>query len=56
MQFQSVDEILVATAALGRAEGDTFLPSGGPVDGSLIDRLAHTGALGATPEIKGTAR
>ena len=23
---------------------------------SLIDRLAHTGALGATPEIKGTAR
>src|SRR5215211_2936794 len=56
MQFQSVDEILAATAALGRAEGDTFLPSGGPVDGSLIDRLAHTGALGATPEIKGTAR
>ena len=56
MQFQSVDEILAATAALGRAEGDTFLPSGGPVDGGLIDRLAHTGALGATPEIKGTAR
>ena len=56
MQFQSVDEILAATAALGRAEGDTFLPSGGPVDGALIDRLAHTGALGATPEIKGTAR
>ena len=56
MQFQSVDEILAATAALGRAEGDMFLPSGGPVDGSLIDRLAHTGALGATPEIKGTAR
>jgi fructose/tagatose bisphosphate aldolase len=56
MQFQSVDEILAATAALGRAEGDTFLPSAGPVDGALIDRLAHTGALGATPEIKGTAR
>jgi fructose/tagatose bisphosphate aldolase len=56
MQFQSVDEILAATAALGRAEGDTFLPSAGPVDGALLDRLAHTGALGATPEIKGTAR
>jgi fructose/tagatose bisphosphate aldolase len=56
MQFQSVDEILAATAALGRAEGDTFVPSGGPVDGALVDRLAHTGALGATPEIKGTAR
>jgi fructose/tagatose bisphosphate aldolase len=56
MQFQSVDEILAATAALGRAEGDTFVPSSGPVDGALVDRLAHTGALGATPEIKGTAR
>ena len=56
MQFQSVDEILAATATLGRAEGDTFVPSGGRVDGALVDRLAHTGALGATPEIKGTAR
>jgi fructose/tagatose bisphosphate aldolase len=56
MQFQSVDEILAATAPLGRADGDTFSPSGGPVDGALVDRLAHTGALGATPEIKGTAR
>jgi fructose/tagatose bisphosphate aldolase len=56
MQFQSVDEILAATASLGRVEGDTFVPSGGAVDSALVDRLAHTGALGATPEIKGTAR
>ena len=56
MQFQSVDEILAATASLGRTDGDTFVPSGGPADGALVDRLAHTGALGATPEIKGTAR
>jgi fructose/tagatose bisphosphate aldolase len=56
MQFQSVDEILAAAAPLGRVEGDRFAPSDGPVDGALIDRLAHAGALGPTPEIKGTAR
>jgi fructose/tagatose bisphosphate aldolase len=56
MQFQSVDEILTAVASLGRVDGDTFVPSGGAVDSALVDRLAHTGALGATPEIKGTAR
>ena len=56
MQFQSVDEILAATASIGRVEGDRFLPSGGAVDGALVDRLAHAGALGATPEIRGTAR
>ena len=56
MSFQSVDEILAATASVGRVEGDTFVPSGGAVDGALVDRLAHAGALGATPEIRGTAR
>jgi len=56
MQFQSVDEILAATVSLGRVDGDTFVRSGGAIDGALVDRLAHTGALGATPEIKGTAR
>jgi fructose/tagatose bisphosphate aldolase len=56
MQFQSVDEILTATASLGRVNGDTFVASGGRAEGALVDRLAHTGALGATPEIRGTAR
>jgi fructose/tagatose bisphosphate aldolase len=56
MPFQSVDEILAATARFGRVEGDAFVPSGRALDSALIDRLAHAGALGATPEIKGTAR
>ena len=56
MQFQSVDEILAATASLGRSRGRHFVPSAAPSTARSIDRLAHTGALGATPEIKGTAR
>jgi fructose/tagatose bisphosphate aldolase len=56
MSFQSVDQILAAAAAVGRAEGGRFVPSGGAVPGELIDRLAHAGALGGSPEIRGTAR
>jgi len=56
MQFQSVDQMLAAAAPLGRAEKEKFVASGSAADAGLIDRLAHTGALGATPELKGTAR
>src|SRR5262245_58250430 len=56
MSFQSVDHILAAAAAVGRVEGDRFVPSGDAVPGELVADLAHAGALGATPEIRGTAR
>ena len=54
--FDSVDQLLAAAAPLGRVEGDRFVAAAGEPDDALIDRLAHTAALGATPEIKGTAR
>src|SRR5918994_303341 len=56
MVFQSVDELLSAVASVGRAEGGRFQTSTAVADSALIDRLAHTGALGANAEIKGTAR
>ncbi|HXE80389.1 MAG TPA: class II fructose-bisphosphate aldolase [Vicinamibacterales bacterium] len=54
--FDSVDQMLAAAASLGRVERDRFVAAPGEPDGALIDRLAHTGALGATPELRGTAR
>jgi fructose/tagatose bisphosphate aldolase len=56
MVFQSVDELLAAAAPLGRVDGGRFVAGSASPDDALIDRLAHTGALGATAEIRGTAR
>jgi fructose/tagatose bisphosphate aldolase len=56
MVFQSEDELLAAAAALGRPEGSRFVAGSAVPDDALVDRLAHTGAFGATPEIRGTAR
>jgi fructose/tagatose bisphosphate aldolase len=56
MIFASADEVLAATAAFGRAEGDRFIPTGSPAPGALVDRLAHTAALGGPADLKGTAR
>ncbi len=56
MVFQSVDDVLAASAPLGRADGNRFVPAGGDPDNAVIDRLAHTAAFGETPEVKGTAR
>jgi tRNA sulfurtransferase ThiI len=55
MSFASVDELVAAVAPVAAIAGDTISVSGtaGP---DLIDRLAHTAAFGASPEIKGTAR
>jgi fructose/tagatose bisphosphate aldolase len=56
LMFESVDELLQAASSLGRVDGNRFTAAAGEPDDALIDRLAYTGALGATPEIKGTAR
>jgi fructose/tagatose bisphosphate aldolase len=55
MVFSSVEELVAAAAPAARIEGDTLVIVGAPPP-ELIDRLAHTSALGATPEIKGIAR
>jgi tRNA sulfurtransferase ThiI len=55
MVFSSVEELAAAVAPVATIDGDAISVTGqaGP---DLIDRLAHTAALGATPEVKGTAR
>ncbi len=55
MSFASVDELVSAVSTVATIEGDAIAVTGqaGP---DLIDRLAHTAAFGASPEIKGTAR
>ena len=55
MIFSSVEELVAAAAAAARIDGDSLTVVGTP-SSELIDRLAHTSAFGATPEIKGTAR
>src|SRR4029453_5749862 len=55
MVFSSVEELVAAAAPAARIEGDTLVVVGAPSP-ELIARLAHTRALGATPEIKGIAR
>jgi fructose-bisphosphate aldolase class II len=54
--LESVDELLDTVSALGRTDGHRFVAAPGEPDNDLVDRLAHTAAFGATPEIKGTAR
>jgi tRNA sulfurtransferase ThiI len=55
MVFSSVEELVSAVAPAATIDGDAISVTGqaGP---DLIDRLAHTAAFGATPEVKGTAR
>jgi len=55
MVFNSVAEITAALAGTATITGDAIAVSGAPST-DLIDRLAHTAAFGATPEMKGTAR
>ena len=55
MVFNSVAEITAALAGTATISGDSIGVSGVPPP-DLVDRLAHTAALGATPEVKGTAR
>ncbi len=55
MIFSSVEELVAAVAPVARIDGDSLTVVGTP-SSDLIDRLAHTSALAATPEIKGTAR
>jgi fructose/tagatose bisphosphate aldolase len=56
MVFQSAGELLDAVAPLGRVDGNRFVAGVADPEDGLIDRLAHSGAFGPTPEIKGTAR
>ena len=55
MVFTSVEELVSGLAPVATIDGDaiTVIAKAAP---DLIDRLAHTAAFGATPEIKGTAR
>ena len=55
MSFASVEELVSAVSPVASIDGDSIKVTGqaGP---DLIDRLAHSAAFGATPEIKGTAR
>jgi hypothetical protein len=55
MVFNSVADLTAALAGTAAITGDRITVSGAPAAG-LIDRLAHTAAFGATPELKGTAR
>jgi fructose/tagatose bisphosphate aldolase len=55
MIFSSVEELVAAAAPAARIEGDAIAIVGTPAP-ELIERLAHTSALGSTPDIKGTAR
>ena len=55
MVFSSVDELAAAAAPAARIEGDLITPVGAPAP-DLIARLAHTSALGPSPDMKGTAR
>ncbi len=55
MVFGSVQELADALAPNAAVTGDQIAVSGVPPD-DLVDRLAHTAAFGADPEIKGTAR
>ena len=55
MVFNSVADITAALAGTASITGDAIAVSKAPAAG-LVDRLAHTAAFGATPEVKGTAR
>jgi tRNA sulfurtransferase ThiI len=55
MVFNSVADLTAALAGTAAITGDRIAVSGTP-SAELVDRLAHTAAFGATPELKGTAR
>jgi fructose/tagatose bisphosphate aldolase len=55
MVFSSIADLHAALAGTATITGDTIAISGAP-SADLVDRLAHTAAFGATPEVKGTAR
>jgi len=55
MVFDSVDALVSAAASVARIEGGAIAVTG-EAPPELIDRLAHTGAFGPTPDVKGTAR
>jgi fructose/tagatose bisphosphate aldolase len=55
MPFESVEALTAAVGSVARIDADSITVTGSPAP-ELIDRLAQTAALGATPEIKGTAR
>jgi fructose/tagatose bisphosphate aldolase len=57
MVFDSVSDMAGALAPAARIDGDQVSVTNiDALDGATIDRLAHTAAFGATPEIKGSAR
>ncbi len=55
MVFQSVADLTAALAGTAALSGDRLTVTGTPSP-DLVDRLAHTAAFGASPEVKGTAR
>ena len=55
MVFNSAADILAALAGVATVSDDRISVTGMP-SSDLIDRLAHTAAFGASPEVKGTAR
>ncbi len=55
MAFSSLEELVSAVSTVATIDGDSIKVTGKPGP-DLIDRLAHTAAFGATPEVKGTAR
>jgi fructose/tagatose bisphosphate aldolase len=55
MVFNSAADILAALAGVATVSGDRISVTGMP-SSDLVDRLAHTAAFGASPEVKGTAR
>ena len=55
MVFATVDELVKALAPSAVVDGDAVRVTGQAAS-EVVDRLAHTAALGATPELKGTAR
>ena len=55
MAFSSLEELVSAVSPVATIDGDAITVKG-PAGADLIDRLAHSAAFGASPEIKGTAR
>ena len=55
MVFNSVADLTAALDGTATISSDLIAVSGTP-SADLIDRLAHSAAFGATPEVKGTAR
>ena len=49
MVFSSVEELSAAATSAARIEGDAITPAGAPAS-ELIDRLAHTSALGGSSD------